>query len=97
MIDWMDILKQAVENQASDVFFVAGKSACQKVDGHIRPMTEQRLMPADTEQVIAELYRAADRSMDQYLQRGDDDYSFSLPALARPALRRYPAADACQD
>ena len=89
MIDWMDILKQAVEDQASDVFFVAGKSVCQKVDGHIRPMTEQRLMPADTEQVIAELYRAADRSMDQYLQRGDDDYSFSLPALARFRVNTY--------
>ena len=89
MIDWMDILKQAVENQASDVFFVAGKSVCQKVDGHIRPMTEQRLMPADTEQVIAELYRAAGRSMDQYLQRGDDDYSFSLPALARFRVNTY--------
>ena len=33
MINWMDILKQAVENQASDIFFVAGKSICQKVDG----------------------------------------------------------------
>ena len=89
MIDWMDILKQAVENQASDVFFVAGKSVCQKVDGHIRPMTEQRLMPADTEQVIAEVYRAAGRSMDQYLQLGDDDYSFSLPALARFRVNTY--------
>lgn len=89
MINWMDILKQAVENQASDVFFVAGKSVCQKVDGHIRPMTEDRLMPADTEQVITELYRAAGRSMEQYLQRGDDDYSFSLPALARFRVNTY--------
>ena len=68
MINWMEILKEAVENQASDVFFVAGKSVCQKVDGHILPMMEQRLMPADTEQVITELYQTAGRSMDQYLQ-----------------------------
>ena len=89
MINWMDILKQAVENQASDVFFVAGKGVCQKVEGHILPMTEERLMPADTEQVITELYRAAGRSMEQYLQRGDDDYSFSLPALARFRVNTY--------
>ena len=89
MIDWMEILKEAVENQASDVFFVAGKSVCQKVDGHILPMTEQRLMPADTEQVITELYQTAGRSMDQYLQWGDDDYSFSLPALARFRVNTY--------
>lgn len=89
MINWMEILKEAVENQASDVFFVAGKSVCQKVDGHILPMMEQRLMPADTEQVITELYQTAGRSMDQYLQWGDDDYSFSLPALARFRVNTY--------
>lgn len=89
MINWMEILKEAVENQASDVFFVAGKSVCQKVDGHILPITEQRLMPADTEQVITELYQTAGRSMDQYLQWGDDDYSFSLPALARFRVNTY--------
>ena len=89
MINWMEILKEAVENQASDVFFVAGKSVCQKVDGHILPMTEQRLIPADTEQVITELYQTAGRSMDHFLQRGDDDYSFSLPALARFRVNTY--------
>ena len=89
MIKWMELLREAVENQASDVFFVAGKSVCQKVDGHILPMTEERLMPADTEQVITELYQAAGRSMDHYLQRGDDDYSFSLPAMARFRVNTY--------
>ena len=89
MINWMEILKEAVENQASDIFFVAGKSICQKVDGHILSMTEVRLMPADTEQIITELYQTAGRSMDQYRQRGDDDYSFSLPALARFRVNTY--------
>lgn len=89
MIDWMDILKQAVTDQASDVFFVAGKAPCEKVEGHIRPLSGERLMPADTEQVIAELYQAANRSMEQYLQRGDDDYSFSLPQLARFRVNTY--------
>ena len=89
MINWMELLKQAVENQASDVFVVAGKSVCQKVDGHIRPMTEERLIPTDTEQIITELYQTAGRSMDQYLRQGDDDYSFSLPALARFRVNTY--------
>ena len=89
MIDWMELLKQAVADQASDVFFVAGKAPCQKVDGHIRPLSEQRLMPADTEHIITELYRTADRPMDQYLARGDDDYSFSIPALARFRVNTY--------
>ena len=89
MIEWMELLKQAVADQASDVFFVAGKAPCQKVEGHIRPLAEQRLMPADTERIITELYRTADRAMDQYLARGDDDYSFSIPALARFRVNTY--------
>ena len=55
MISWMDMLRQAVADQASDVFFVAGKAPCQKVEGHILPMSDAKLTPADTEQIITEL------------------------------------------
>ena len=89
MNNWMEILRRAVEDQASDVFFVAGKAPCEKVEGHIRSLSDTRLMPADTEQIISELYRAAGRSMDTYLKRGDDDYSFSLPQLARFRVNAY--------
>jgi len=89
MTDWLALLKQAVENQASDVFFVAGKSACEKVDGHIRPLNGQRLMPEDTQNILRELYRTADRSMEHYLLHGDDDYSFSIPQLARFRVNAY--------
>ena len=41
-------LKQAVEHQASDLFFVAGGPVCEKVDGLIRPVDENRLLPPDT-------------------------------------------------
>ena len=83
MTDWMAYLKQAVENQASDVFFVAGKPVCQKLEGHILPMDGSRLLPPDTEAVIRGIYETAGRSMDAYRRSGDDDFSFSLPGLAR--------------
>ena len=89
MIEWMELLKQAVAHQASDVFFVAGKAPCEKLEGHVHPMTEEKLMPSDTERIITELYQAAGRSMDQYRSRGDDDYSFSIPALARFRVNAY--------
>ena len=89
MINWLEMLKQAVTDQASDVFFVAGKSPCEKVEGRIRPLSDGKLMPADTEQIITELYQAAGRSMDTYQQLGDDDYSFSLPQLARFRVNAY--------
>ncbi|MBQ7858641.1 MAG: PilT/PilU family type 4a pilus ATPase [Faecalibacterium sp.] len=89
MVNWMDYLKQAVEHQASDVFFVAGGPVCEKLEGHIRRMDEQRLAPQDTQQIIEGIYQAANRPMAQYLQQGDDDFSFSIPGLARFRVNVY--------
>ena len=89
MIDWMEYLKTAVANEASDVFFVAGRSACEKREGHILPLDEMRLMPADTEKIITEMYGMANRSMEHYLKRGDDDFSFAVPGLARFRVNTY--------
>ncbi len=89
MFDWMECLKKAVEDQASDVFFVAGSPVCEKVDGHIRHTGEQRLLPADTQQIITEIYEKSGRTMEHFLQNGDDDFSFSVPGLARFRVNTY--------
>ena len=89
MTDWMEYLKTAVEHEASDVFFVAGKAVCEKLEGHICPMSDVRLMPDDTERIIREMYKLAERSMEQYLARGDDDFSFAMPGLARFRVNAY--------
>ena len=89
MSEWIRFLKTAVEHQASDVFFVAGKAPCEKVDGHIRPLSDQRLLPGDTEAMIADMYRVAQRSMDSFQTRGDDDFSFAVPGLARLRVNTY--------
>lgn len=89
MIDWMEYLKTAVEHESSDVFFVAGKTICEKREGHICPMSGERLMPADTEQIIRQMYEAAQRSIESFLSRGDDDFSFAIPGLARFRVNTY--------
>lgn len=89
MADWMEYLKTAVEHEASDVFFVAGKTACEKLEGHLHTLGEARLMPADTEEIIAQMYGAAGRSMEHFLTRGDDDFSFAVPGLARFRVNTY--------
>ena len=86
---WKKYLTAAVEHQASDVFFVAGKPACEKLEGRICPMSEQRLMPEDTEEMTAGMYRAAERDMSAFLSRGDDDFSFAVPGLARFRVNAY--------
>ena len=89
MDKWMEYLKTAVENQSSDVFFVAGKAPCEKFEGHLRPLHEEKLLPEDTRKIVEGIYRAAGRSMEDFLSRGDDDFSFSVPSLARFRVNTY--------
>lgn len=89
MIDWMEHLKQAVADLASDVFFVAGGPVWEKLEGRIRAVGQQRLLPEDTKQVITEIYAAAQRDMEGYLTWGDDDFSFAIPGVARFRVNAY--------
>ena len=85
----LEYLKRAVEDRASDLFIVAGGCVSEKLGGHIRPLDGQRVLPPDTERLIQEIYRLADRPMDRYRTRGDDDFSFAVPALARFRVNAY--------
>lgn len=50
-------LERAVSDGASDLFIVAGGPVSEKLDGHIRPLTEGRVLPDVTQQLIQEVYR----------------------------------------
>lgn len=89
MAKLIQYLENAVAHQASDIFIIAGGSVSEKVDGHIRPFDDVRLLPPDTEGLIGEIYSLANRSMDKYIATGDDDFSFSLPGLARFRVNAY--------
>ena len=89
MSSWMEYVKTAVAEEASDVFFVAGKAACMKKEGRIMPLSDRRLLPADTEAMVAEIYEAAGRSMEAFRQTGDGDFSFAVPGLARFRVNTY--------
>ncbi|MBR6736725.1 MAG: PilT/PilU family type 4a pilus ATPase [Oscillospiraceae bacterium] len=82
-------LELAVENESSDLFFVAGGPVCEKNEGVLRPINDEKLMPPDTESLIRELYSMAGRPMDGYLTRGDDDFSLAVPGLARFRVNTY--------
>ena len=64
-------------------------AACMKLDGSIRHLDEQRLLPPDTEQIVSEIYAAAGRSMESFRLEGDDDFSFSIAGLARFRVNTY--------
>ncbi|MBE6030223.1 MAG: PilT/PilU family type 4a pilus ATPase [Clostridiales bacterium] len=89
MIALTDILKEAVSLEASDIFIVAGGNVSAKYDGEIHALSEEKVMPKETEALISEMYSMAGRSMDEYIKSGDDDFSFSVPGLARFRANAY--------
>jgi len=89
MLTLQEYLKKAVENHASDLFIVAGRPVSEKSDGHIRNLDDSLLLPPDTEKLIQSIYSLANRPMDSYTASGDDDFSFSVPGLARFRVNAY--------
>jgi len=89
MSDLIKYLEQAVADQASDLFLVAGGPVSMKLEGRICPIQNTRLLPPDTKVLLSEIYEMAERSMDIYLATGDDDFSFAVPGLARFRVNAY--------
>ena len=88
-LELKEYLKKAVESHASDLFIVAGYAVSQKLDGHIQPLNSEILLPPKTEALIRSIYTLANRPIESYLQKGDDDFSFSVSGLARFLVNAY--------
>ena len=84
-----DYLERAVKDHASDLFIVAGGAVSAKIENRLVPISEDRVFPAETEELVREVYTLAERPIDRFLQQGDDDFSFSLAGLARFRVNVY--------
>ena len=89
-LDLRNILEQAISEQASDVFIVAGLPVAFRKNGVVEQIDDTRLLPPDTEALLNEIYKYADnRSMDPFHANGDDDFSFSIRGLSRFRVNAY--------
>lgn len=88
-MDITDYLRSAVEQDASDVFVVAGAPVSCRVKGEIRHIGDKMMLPSDTEELMTALYKHAGRDMGPFLEQGDDDFSFAIPGLARFRVNAY--------
>ena len=77
------LLKQAVTEQASDVFIMAGLPLTYKANGHLCHIDGNRLTPAQSEELVQKIYDVANRSVEGILASGDDDFSLTVPQLSR--------------
>jgi len=82
-MDINEILKDAVTKKASDIFIIAGQPVSFKIDGQIIPTQTSKILPGDSEQLIRQIYGLANRSIDAFLQTGDDDFSVTVRGLSR--------------
>ncbi len=89
MEDLMTYLGRAVQDEASDLFIVAGGQICEKLDKRVLPISTGRTTPEDSERLITEIYQHAGRSMEHFRETGDDDFSFSVTGLARFRVNAY--------
>ena len=80
----MELLTQAVEQNAADIFLVPGMPFSYKIGGRIICQGEEKIMPDQMNQMITRIYEIAkNRSMERVLSHGDDDFSFAIPGVSR--------------
>lgn len=79
----LEVLQQAIERGASDVFIVAGLPLTYKVNGR-QQREGDPLGVADCAGLVGDIYTLAGRSAELLqAQRVDDDFSFAQPQLGR--------------
>lgn len=84
-----DILLNAIEQSASDVFIVVGTPVSFKLHGQIEKQGQVAMKPSDTEQMIREIYTLAHRELGIFVERGDDDFSFAVNGMGRFRVNAY--------
>lgn len=85
-----EMLKAAVEKGASDIFIVSGLPLAYKINNSIQNQSEEKLYPDATRRMILEIYElASQRDPKCLLEKGDDDFSFSLVGVSRFRVSTY--------
>ncbi|MDR1087747.1 MAG: PilT/PilU family type 4a pilus ATPase [Coriobacteriales bacterium] len=84
------LLKELVNKNVADVFIITGRPLSYKKGTQIVPLDDTVLLPADTEELITQIYQLADnRSMTEIRESGDDDFSFAIKGASRFRVNAY--------
>lgn len=91
---FVEYLEKCVHMGATDIFIQAGSPVFAKINGEIKPVDNERISPRDAARIISEMYNVAGggngaRERDLLEDRGNDDFSFGIPELARFRANAY--------
>ncbi|MGN0034616.1 MAG: type IV pilus twitching motility protein PilT [Coriobacteriales bacterium] len=80
-----NLLQQMVDLRASDIFVIAGLPLSYRLSSRHKRGEGAPLTPADTKNLVIELYRLAGRDPQEFadLHNHDEDFSFALPGVGR--------------
>ncbi|MCH4014382.1 MAG: PilT/PilU family type 4a pilus ATPase [Solobacterium sp.] len=90
-----ELLHQALDLNASDVFIIAGLPVSYRINGNVEITETDKLTPADTEAFITQIYTDAKRSMDHFKATGDDDFSLSIHGFSRFRVNTFLQRGSC--
>ena len=89
-MDIVEVLKNAVWENVSDVFIVAGGPISYRKKGIVTRAQDDKLMPDDTEAMVKQIYAISKRDQLRDLATvDDDDFSFAIPGLSRFRVNIY--------
>ena len=79
------LLKHMIDNNASDIFIEAGMPITYSAAGTLVRTDGEVLKPANTLEVIREIYKLADRDINLMLENNnhDEDFSFTIGGIGR--------------
>lgn len=81
MIELVDLLKSAIDMRASDVHLSVAKPATFRVDGELKPISDEPLTAGDIEKMVMPLL--SERLKDELMKEGEVDFAHSLSGAGR--------------
>ena len=85
----ISLLQKAVQMGGSDVFIVPGAGVMVKVNNDMVNLTEEKISPARSEELIRQMYDLAHRDIALLDKEGDDDFSFAIVNVSRFRCNAY--------
>jgi len=88
MLTLEELLEQAIQRDASDLFITVGVPPTLKVHGQFVKLGDVKLKPEDTEFLVKKLFVKDDHYL-EFLANGEKDFSFSLSNVGRFRVDAY--------
>ncbi len=76
-----ELIQHAYAQKASDIHITSGSPVVFRINGILQPMDQHKLMPEDTRAILEPTM--SERSMSQYEELGQTDYSFGVAGIGR--------------